>query len=70
MFSKLDFIYIIYWLTNVTDDVTNDIFWIQGMRMPWFDTKLGYRKKEKSLHLIIYLIYCIFLEGQKCVLYK
>ena len=59
---KFDFIYIIHWLTNVTDDVTDDIFWIQGVRMPWFDTRLGHLKKEKSISYlcVIYLICYIY----------
>ena len=75
-------------MTNVTDDVTDDIFWIEGTRMPWFNTRLGHLKKERSIHLIyvlyilytiyivnnLYLyyisIYCIYMKGQKCMLYK
>ena len=46
----------------MTDDVTNDIFWIQGVRMPWFDTRLGHLKKEKVYIYVcvIYLIYYIY----------
>ena len=44
------------------DDLTDDIFWIQGTRMPWFDTRLGHLKKEKRLHLIyvLYILYTIY----------
>ena len=39
---------------------SSDIFWIQGMRMPWFEIRLGHLKKEKSKHLICVLyILCI-----------
>ena len=55
----------------MTDGVTDDIFWIQGTRMPWFNTRLGpeKRKKHTSYICIIYLIcdiYCIYLI---CLLY-
>ena len=49
----------------MTDDLTDDIFWIHCTRMPWFDTRLGYLKKEKkkkdtSYICVIYLIYNIY----------
>ena len=52
-----------YWVTHVTDGVTDDIVWIQGTRMPWFNTRLGHLKKEKSTHLIyvIYILYVIYI---------
>ena len=55
----------------MTDGVTDDIIWIQGTRMPWFNTRLGpeKRKKHTSYKCIIYLmcyIYCIYLI---CILY-
>ena len=55
----------------MTDGVTDDIFWIQGTRMPWFNTRLSpeKRKKHTSYICIIYLIcniYCIYLI---CILY-
>ena len=60
-------------MTQVTDGVTDDIVWIQGMRIPWFNTRLGLekpkRKKHTSYICIIYLIcniYCIYLI---CILY-
>ena len=37
------------------DDLTDDIIWKQGRRMPWFNTILGHLKKEKSIHLIYIL---------------
>ena len=41
----------------MTDGVTDDIFWIQGTRMPWFNTMLG---PEKSIHLIkVFYILCV-----------
>ena len=54
-------------MTDVTDGVTDDIVWIQGARMPWFNTRLGPEKRKKrhtSYICIIYLIcniYCIYL---------
>ena len=53
-------------MTHVTDGVTDDIVWIQGTRMPWFNTRLGAEKEKKdtSYICIIYLIcniYCIYL---------
>ena len=64
--------YIIYWVTNVTDDVKDNIFWKQGMRMPWFDTRLGHLKKEKLyiLYIFIYLIYYIYCKYLICKLYN
>ena len=58
-------------MTHMTDDVTDDIVWIQGTRITWFNTKLGpeKRKKHTSYIYIIYLIcniYCIYLI---CILY-
>ena len=54
----------------MTDGVTDDIVWIQGTRMPWFNTRLGPEKgKNTSYICIIYLIcniYCIYLI---CILY-
>ena len=51
----------------MTDGVTDDIIWIQGTRMPWFDTRLGHLIKDKSYVCIIYLIYNIYLL---CILYN
>ena len=55
----------------MTDGVMDDIFWIPGTRMPWFNTRLGpeKRKKHTSYICIIYHIcniYCIYLI---CILY-
>ena len=36
----------------MTVDLTDDIIWKQGTRMPWFDTRIGHLKKEISLHFI------------------
>ena len=60
---KYDFIYMIYWVTHVTDDLTDDIIWIQGTRLPWFDTRLGHLEKEKSIHSIyvLYILYLIYI---------
>ena len=60
-------------MTHVTDGVMDDMVWIQGTRMPWFNTALGHLKKEKkdtSYIFIIYLIcniYCIYLI---CIIYN
>ena len=42
----------------MTDGVTYDIIWIQGTRMPWSDTRLGHRKKEK-----IYILYMFYISN-------
>ena len=55
----------------MTDDVTDDIVWIQDTRMPWFNTRLGPEKRKKhtsyiSIKYLICNIYCINLI---CILY-
>ena len=47
----------------MTDGVTDDIIWIQGMRMPWFNTWLGPENRKKSVHLIyvLYFLYVIYI---------
>ena len=62
MVYNLDFIYNIYWVTDVIDGVRDDIVWIKGMRMPWFNSRLG-PEKEKSIHLIyvLYILYVIYI---------
>ena len=55
----------------MTDGVTDDIVWIPGTRMPWFNARLGpeKRKKHSSYIFILYLVcnmYCIYLI---CILY-
>ena len=47
----------------MTDGFTDDIVSIQGTRMPWFNSRLGHFKKEKSIHLIfvLYIIYIYIL---------
>ena len=59
----MDFIYIIYRLTNVTVDVRDDIFLIQGVRMPWFDISLGHLKKEKKVYILFmcYISYILYI---------
>ena len=32
----------------MNNHLTDDIIWIQGARMPWFDTRLGHLKKENK----------------------
>ena len=46
----------------MTDGVTDDIFWIQGTRMPSFNTRLGPEKRKKS-------IYPIYVSYILCVIY-
>ena len=41
MVYKEDFIYNIYWVTQVTDGVTDDMVGILGTRIPWFNPRLG-----------------------------
>ena len=50
-------------MTQVTDGVTDDINWIQGTRMPWFNTRLGPEKRKKSIHLlyVLYILYVIYI---------
>ena len=55
----------------MTDGVTDDIVWIQGTRMPWFNTRLGPEKRKKGYILYMYYksicnIYCIYLM---CILH-
>ena len=49
----------------MNDGVMDDIFWIPGTRIPWFNPLLGPEKKKVSSNIcIIYLIcniYCIYL---------
>ena len=33
----------------MTDGVTDDIIWIQGTRMPLFNTRLGLEKRKTSI---------------------
>ena len=49
-------------MTDVIDGVTDDIVWIQGMRMPRFNTRLG-PEKVKSIHLIyvLYILYVMYI---------
>ena len=50
------------------DGVTDDILWIQGTRMPWFNTSLGPEKRKKNTFYIciiflicnIYIVYILY----------
>ena len=58
----------------MTDGVTEDIFWIQGTRMPWFNTGLGPKKRKKGIHLIyvlyiIYVIHVVYILYVYCISY-
>ena len=61
MVYKEDFIYNIYCGTHVTDGVTDDMVWIQGTMMPWFNTRLGPEKRKKEKVYIIYLLYILYV---------
>ena len=41
----------------MTDFVTDDIVWIQGTKMPWFNTRLGPEKSKKAYILYMYYIF-------------
>ena len=43
----------------MTDGVTDDIFRIQGTRMPWFNTRLGPENRKKAY--ILYVIYIVYI---------
>ena len=49
----------------MTDGITDDIVWIQGTRMPWFNTRLGPEKRKKDTSYIciinLYVIYIIYI---------
>ena len=46
----------------MTDGVTDDIVWIKGTRVPWFNTRLG-PERRKRIHLIyeLYILYVIYI---------
>ena len=46
----------------MTVGVTDDIFWIQGTRMPWFNTWLGPEKRKKdTCNIIVYILYAYYI---------
>ena len=45
----------------MTDGVTDDIVWIQGTRMLWFNTRLGHLKKSIHLIYVLYILYIIYI---------
>ena len=54
----------------MTDVVTDNIVWIQGTRMSWFNTWLGPEKKKPTTYIcIIYLICNIYRIYLICILY-
>ena len=59
MVYKLEFIYNIYCGTHVNDGVTDNIVWIQGTRISWFNTRLGPEKRKKVC--IIYMYYISYM---------
>ena len=52
----------------MTDGVTDDIVWIQGTRMPLFNTRLGPEKRKKGIHLI-YVLYILYVIDIVYILY-
>ena len=56
-------------MTHVTDGVTDDMVWIQGTRMPWFNTSLGHLKKKKVYILYTYYISYIYIIYLVYILY-
>ena len=48
-------------VTQVTDGVTDDIVWIQGIRMPWFNTGLGLEKPKRKKAYILYMYYISYM---------
>ena len=44
----------------MTDRVTDNIVWIQGTRMPWFNTRFD-PKKRKNLIYVLYILYVIYI---------
>ena len=50
-------------MTHVTDGVTDDIVWIQGTRMSWFNTRLCPEKRKKGIHniYVLYMLYVIYI---------
>ena len=55
-------------MTDVTNGVTDDIVWLQGTRMPWFNTRLGPEKRQTSIHLI-YVLYILYVKYIVYILY-
>ena len=47
----------------MTDGVADDIVWIQGTGMPWFNTRLGPEKRKKSIQFVdvFYILYVIYI---------
>ena len=61
MIFKKDFIYNIYWVTHMTDGVMDDIVWIHGTRMSWFNTmQAGSPEKKKTVD-ILYMYYISYI---------
>ena len=50
-------------MTHMTDGVTDDIVWIQGTRMPWFNTRLGSKNRIEIIYVlyILYVIYIVYM---------
>ena len=58
----------------MTDGITDNIVWIEGTRISWFNTRLGPEKRKKgkkdtSFICIIYLICNIYGLHLICILY-
>ena len=52
----------------MTEGVTDEIVWIQGTRMPWFNTRMVPENRKKSIHLI-YVLYILYVKYIVYVLY-
>ena len=45
----------------MTDGVTDDIVWIQGTRIPWFNNRLGPEKEKRIKAYILYMYYISYM---------
>ena len=50
------------------DGVTDNIIWIQGTRISWFNTRLCPEKIKKSIHNI-YVLYILYVKYIVNILY-
>ena len=47
----------------MNDGVTDNIVWIEGTRMSWFNTRFRPEKRKKSMHniYVLYILYVIYI---------
>ena len=47
----------------MTDGVTDNIVWLKGTRMSWFNTRLGPKKRKKDIDniYVLYILYVIYV---------